>query len=98
MSENTPLDVITYSTLRENLSSVMDNVSASGAHVIVTRQKAKPVVLVDFAEFQAMQETLHLLSSPRNAERLQEALEDAAAGRMVEFDPLAGPEAGDDAA
>lgn len=91
MTDSTPLDVITYTTLRDKLASVMDSVSSSGSHVIVTRQKAKPVVLVDFAEFQAMQETLHLLSSPANALRLQQALADAASGRLVEFDPLAEP-------
>jgi hypothetical protein len=32
-------------------------------------------------------ETLHLMRSPRNAARLMQAIADADAGRMIEFDP-----------
>jgi antitoxin YefM len=39
------------------------------------------VVIVSLADWNAMEETLHLLSSPRNAERLNNAVRQLDAGR-----------------
>ena len=77
-----PMDVLTYSDTRANLKDVMDRVVEDRAPVIITRQKAEAVVMVSLADWNAMEETLHLLSTPANAERLREAVRelDAAGG------------------
>ncbi|RAU23508.1 hypothetical protein CU669_04065 [Paramagnetospirillum kuznetsovii] len=82
------MDVRSYSNVRQNLASVMDEVCDSHAPVIVTRQNAASVVIMSLDEFNATEETLHLLRSPRNAERLLRSTADADAGRLVEH-PLA---------
>ncbi len=64
------MDVMTYSDTRANLKEVMERVVADRTPVVVTRQKAEAVVMVSLADWNAMEETLHLLSSPANAERL----------------------------
>jgi PHD/YefM family antitoxin component YafN of YafNO toxin-antitoxin module len=38
-------------------------------------------------EIEQLRETLHLLRSPANARRLDEAIADVEAGRVTEFDP-----------
>ena len=68
------MDVINYSDARQNLKGVMDRVVADGTQVVVTRQKGEAVVMVSLAEWNAINETLHLLSSPKNAERLLTAI------------------------
>ena len=68
------MDVLTYSDTRANLKDVMDRVVEDRAPVIITRQKAEAVVMVSLADWNAMEETLHLLSTPVNAERLREAV------------------------
>jgi len=68
------MDVITYSDTRANLKEVMDRVVADRTPVVVTRQKAEAVVMVSLADWNAMEETLHLLSSPRNADRLRASI------------------------
>ena len=68
------MDVLTYSDTRANLKEVMDRVVADRTPVVVTRQKAEAVVMVSLADWNAMEETLHLLSSPANAARLGEAV------------------------
>ena len=83
------MTVVTYSQLRQRLAAVMDQVCDSGAPVIVTRQNARPVVMLSLEEYESMAETLHLLRSPRNAERLARAIAQAEAGELVEAEPVA---------
>jgi antitoxin YefM len=80
------MDVVSYSDARANLKGVMDRVVADRTHVIVTRQKAEAVVLVSLSEWNAMEETMHLLSSPKNAERLRRSIGQMDAGRGEEHD------------
>ena len=81
------MDVVTYSEARANLKDVMDRVVSDRTHVVVTRQKAEAVVMVSLSEWNAMEETMHLLSSPRNAERLRASIQqmDAAKGKVREL-------------
>jgi len=53
----------------------------------VTRRNGEPVVVVSLGEYEALEETLHLLSNPANAEHLRKSMEQADAGEFVEFDP-----------
>ena len=68
------MDVINYSDARQNLKGVMDRVVAEMTEIVVNRQKGEAVVMVSLAEWNAINETLHLLSSPKNAERLLTAI------------------------
>ena len=76
--------VITYTEARERLASVMDQSCDDRAPVVITRQKKPSMVLLPLEEYEAMQETLHLLRSPRNAEWLLGSIADADAGKAVE--------------
>ena len=64
----------TYTSLRENLSSYMDQVSDDREVVIVRRRGERDVALVSADELAGWMETAHLLRSPANAKRLLEAL------------------------
>ena len=72
--------VETYSNTRSNLKAIMDRVVADRAPVKITRQKAEGVVMVSESEWESIEETLHLLSSPRNAARLAESIAEFEAG------------------
>jgi antitoxin YefM len=74
----------TYSQARENLASLMTRVTDDLEVVIITRRGGKRVVLIDAAEYEGLLETSHLLRSPRNAERLLLALEQARRGEGLE--------------
>jgi antitoxin YefM len=78
------MDVITYSDARQKLKELMDRVVGDRTEVIVTRQKAEPVVVVSMSEWNAISETLHLLSTPRNAERLISAIRQLESGKGKE--------------
>jgi len=74
------MDVLSYSDTRANLKKVMDRVVEDRQPVVVTHQKAESVVMVSLADWNAMEETLHLLSSPVNAARLRESIAELDAG------------------
>lgn len=80
------MDVVTYTDARANLKEVMDRVIADRTHVVVTRQKSEAVVMVSLSEWNAMEETMHLLSSPKNAERLRASIQQMDAGQGKERD------------
>jgi antitoxin YefM len=64
----------TYTSLRQNLASVLDQVVDRQETVIVRRRKAGDVALIPAQELAGLIETAHLLRSPRNAKRLLTAL------------------------
>jgi antitoxin YefM len=89
-----PIDVISDTSLRENLAKVMDEVCDAGSYVVVTRQNARPVVMMSLAEFRSWEETIHLLRSPANAARLMESIAELETGKgiaheLVNPDPTA---------
>jgi len=78
---------VSYSELRQNLARYLDEVVDSGAPIVVTRQGGKGnVVLISEQEFGGWQETVHLLSSPANAEMLLRAIAAANAGELEEHE------------
>lgn len=82
------MDVVSYSEARAkaraNLKDVVDRVVDDKTEVIVTRQKAEAVVMISLSEWNAISETLHLLSSPKNAERLRRSIQQMDSGKGVE--------------
>ena len=71
----------TYTSLRERLASVLDQVGNDNEIVIVRRRGAKNVALIPADELAGLLETAHLLRSPRNAQRLMSALENVRRGK-----------------
>ncbi|MCX6631301.1 MAG: type II toxin-antitoxin system prevent-host-death family antitoxin [Candidatus Solibacter sp.] len=64
----------TYTSLRQNLASVLDQVVDQQETVIVRRRGSRDVALIPAGELAGLVETAHLLRSPRNARRLLAAL------------------------
>lgn len=80
------MDVLTYSDARANLKGVMDRVVEDRTQIVITRQKSEAVVLVSLADWNAMEETMHLLSTPANAERLRSSIRQLDAGKGTDRD------------
>lgn len=80
------MDVLTFADTRAKLKDVMDRVVEDHTPVVVTRRKAESVVMVSLSDWNAIEATLHLLSTPANAERLRASVAELDAGRGVERD------------
>ena len=63
-----------YTNLRQNLASVLDEVIEDRDCVIVSRTGKEDVAILAAAELNTMLETLHLLRSPANAQKLFAAM------------------------
>jgi antitoxin YefM len=64
----------TYTQARANLARLMDEVTHNRQVVIIQRRGEEDVALVSADELESLLETVHLLRSPANAERLITAL------------------------
>ena len=80
------MDHVLYTELRQNLKKHLDEVCDSRAPLVVIRRNGESVVMMALTEYEALEETLHLLSSPANAERLLRSIAQAEAGDLVEHD------------
>lgn len=75
---------VSYTELRAQLARYMDEVCDNRDALVVTRQNARSVVLISEDEYSSLMETLHLLRSPANAQRLLESVAEADAGNTFE--------------
>ena len=74
------MEITTYSSFRRNLKRFMDWVHDNSAPLYINRKNGDDMVLISKTEFDSIQETLHLLRSPRNAERLYEGIQEYESG------------------
>ena len=77
----------TYSDARAHLAELFSKAVDDRETVIIKRRGSKDVALIAADELAGLQETAHLLRSPKNAARLLKALERALA-RGLEPEPL----------
>lgn len=75
------MDVLSYSSLRNNLASTLDKVNEDHVSILITRQKGKPAVIMSLEDFKSYEETAYLMSSPKNAERLSRSIAEVEAGK-----------------
>lgn len=86
--------IVSFTDLRQHMARYFDQVAADREPLVVTRQGGKAnLVVLSEEEFAGWQETVHLLNSPRNAERLMESIRQIRAGgaRKHELLPVAQP-------
>jgi antitoxin YefM len=75
------MDAISYSEARKNLVATMERVCDEHEPIIITREKARSVVMMSLADYNAIEETAYLLRSPANAENLRESIKQYEKGK-----------------
>ena len=81
---------VSFTELRQNMARYFDRVTSDCEPLVVTRHGGKGnIVVMSEDEFAGWQETVHLLSSPKNAERLMASVRQAKAGGAQERDLIA---------
>jgi len=83
---------IMFSQARQELASLLDEVSNDRVAVEIVRRDKPSAILIDKDEYEGMLETLHLMSTPANAMRLMEAIENANNGTGLIQHDLIEPE------
>ena len=73
-----------YTEFRTALKNYLDNVEFNNEILIIKRKSGKGTVLISLEEYNSIMETLHLLSSKKNAGRLFESIEQMKTGKKVQ--------------
>lgn len=74
MPSKTYATTMTYSRVREHLAQVWNEIEDARQPVVLQRRGHEDLALLPAAELASLQETAHLLRSPKNAARLLAAL------------------------
>ena len=70
----------TYTNARANFAGLCNEVTENREIVVIRRRKGGSVAMIASDELQSLVESVHLMRSPKNAERLLSALERALKG------------------
>jgi len=73
--------ITTYSDFRQKLKKYLDEVCESNSPLFVTRAKGKNIVVLSESDYESIMASLYLLKSPKNAERLQQGIEQYQQGK-----------------
>jgi antitoxin YefM len=74
-----------YTDARQNFAELLDRAVNDREVITITRRGSEDVALIAADELSSLMETSYLLSSPKNARRLFEALEESKHGEGVEM-------------
>ena len=69
------MQAVFYSQARNNLREIINKVCDDFDEYIITTKDDKAAVLMSYDEYSAMKETMYLLSSKNNRDRLNEAVD-----------------------
>ena len=72
-----------FSEFRTSLKKYLDSVEDDNETLIIKRKSGKGTVVISLSEYNSMMETLHLLSSRKNAEWLRESIDQMETGKTV---------------
>ena len=72
-----------YSAARNNLRSMIDSVCNDCEEYIITTKDNQSAVLISYEEYASMKETMYLLSSTTNRDRLLDSVEEIENGNFT---------------
>ncbi len=72
-----------FSEFRSGLKNYLDSVEDDNETLIIKRKSGKGTVLISLEEYNSIMETMHLLSSKKNAARLYESIDQMKAGKTI---------------
>lgn len=75
------MNILTFSEARASFKTVMDNVCKDHDPTVITRVNGQHVVMMSMADYESMKETLYLLSTENNTNRLRSSLANLRAGK-----------------
>ncbi|MCD6269389.1 MAG: type II toxin-antitoxin system prevent-host-death family antitoxin [Deltaproteobacteria bacterium] len=67
--------VVNFSEARNNLKSVLDQVSDDADYTVISRRDSTDAIVMSLDTFNSFMETLHLLKTPANAAHLRKSID-----------------------
>ena len=75
-----------FTEFRTSLKKFLDNVENNHETLVIKRKSGKGAVMISLEEYNSIMETVHLLSSKANADRLYESIRQMKKGETVSHD------------
>jgi antitoxin YefM len=75
-----------FTEFRTRLKNFLDDVENNNETLIIKRGTGNGAVLISLDEYNSIMETVHLLSSKVNADRLYESIQQINAGKGIQHD------------
>lgn len=80
------MKAVTYADAKKNLKALIQQVCKDSEPAVIVSSKTKEqAVLISIEDYQAMEETAYLLSTPANREHLERSLKQATKGKLVDY-------------
>jgi antitoxin YefM len=73
-----------YTEFRTDLKKMLDKVEEDNETLVIKRGAGKGAVIISLSEYNALMETVHILKSKANADRLFESIQQMKDGKTVE--------------
>lgn len=70
------MQALFYSQARNNLREIINKVCDDFEEYIITTKDDKTAILISYEEYSSMKETMYLLSSKNNRDRLNDAMDE----------------------
>jgi len=80
------MQAVLYSQARNNLRDIINKVCNNFEEFIITTKEKQSVVLISQAEYNSMKETIYLLSSKNNRDRLLDAVDQIENAKFIKKD------------
>src|SRR5438105_9170166 len=82
---NNPEDVLDFKTAKRNLAQIIDEIGSEHGHKVIIKNKQTSVVVVNMADYQALQDRLLAMELEK---ALLETLEAGKRGELYDWDEL----------
>jgi antitoxin YefM len=79
---------VAFSEARKDLSNIVDEVSSSHEHVVITKKGLPQAVVMSAEEFESWQETLEIMADRKAMAAIRRAERDIKAGRVKSWDEI----------
>lgn len=80
------MKAVTYTDAKKNLMALIEQVCQDSEPAVIVGNRTKgKAVLISFEDYQAMEETAYLLSSPANRAHLEKSLKEAQDAKLIDF-------------
>jgi len=80
------MQAVLYSQARNNLRAIINDVCDNFEEFMITTKEKQTAVLISQAEYNSMKETIYLLSSKNNRDRLLDAVDEIESAKFLKKD------------
>jgi len=80
------MDILSYSTFRQSLASVLDKVNEDSVPIQITRKGNKGAVVMSVEDYEQLEETLYVLQNKSLSSQIEKSIQTYEAGKGREAD------------